>query len=207
LDHLDRARWESQAVVDLGWIPNGYAWLFARAGHLSLGIAGLRIRGRVLKRAYWQFLNSLGLSRYSIERWSGGIIPMAVGNPTACQGRVALVGDAAGLADPLTGEGIYHAVLSGQLAARAIETSLAQNRGDLDAYQQSVEDQIMPEIRAARTFARIMGLMPRRLFNLIKLDGRVWQAGCSLVRGDTTYAAIKDRIGSLGGLYAILRRT
>jgi hypothetical protein len=64
---------------------------------------------------------------------------------------------------------------------------------------------IMPEIRAARFFARIPRLIPGRLFNAVKLDSRIWNAACSLLRGETTYTAIENRVRSLGGLYRLLR--
>ena len=207
VDSRDLTRWKSQAVVDLGWISNGYAWLFPKSDHLSIGIACLHSHARDLKRAYLQFASSLHLSRHVTDRWSAGIIPMCVGTPLVAQGRAVLAGDAAGLADPLTGEGIYNAVLSGQLAAHAVEDALLRGKADLQVYQRSVEERIVPEIRAARMFSRVLGLMPRRLLNLIKLDGRIWHAGCALVRGETTYTAIMDRISSLGGLYSILTRS
>ena len=200
----DLTKWKSQAVIDLGWISNGYAWLFPNTDHLSIGIACLRAKAKDLKRAYWQFLNSLKLNRYTIARWSADIIPMCAGQPLLTQGRVALLGDAAGLADPLTGEGIYHAILSAQLAAPVIKNALLYGKADLHNYQQSVEEKLMPQIRAARFFSRILGIMPRRLFNLIKLDSRIFKTGCSLLRGETSYTAIKDKIGTPGGLYSLL---
>jgi flavin-dependent dehydrogenase len=206
VDDADMSRWESRVVVDLGWIPGGYAWLFPKSDHLSIGIASLRKYARNLQPAYGRFLSSLDLNRHELKKSSSGVIRVCSGTPRVVHGRIALVGDAAGLADPLTGEGIHHALLSGQLAASAIEDAFVHSRADLDAYQQAVEDTIMPEIRAARAFSRVLRVTPKKLLDLVKKDDRIWRAGCSLVGGDTTYSAVMERVSSLGGLYSMLTR-
>jgi flavin-dependent dehydrogenase len=59
-----------------------------------------------------------------------------------------LVGDAAGLVDPLTGEGIYHAITTARLAAEAI---LGHDAGE--AYEKAVRDRVVPELEMARRYA------------------------------------------------------
>ena len=201
----DLARWRSTILVDLGRTVRGYAWLFPKKDHLSVGIACPSKEAHKLKRAYADFVDSLNLSRHSIMDRSVALIPMCVGKPRVVQGRVALLGDAAGLTDPLTGEGIYNALLSAHLAAPAIEGALRRGDCDLSAYQKSVEERIGPEIEAARFFRRIIFAMPRKMLDVARRDGRLWNAGCSLVRGDTTYSAIRGRVGTPGGLYSLLR--
>jgi geranylgeranyl reductase family protein len=127
----DLAKWKSQVVIDLGCISNGCAWLFPKTDHLSVGVVCLRAKAKDLKRAYWQFLNSLNLKHYTIAKWSADFIQTCAGQSLLTQGRVALLGDAAGLADPLTGEGIYHAILSARLVAPAIENALLNGRAEL----------------------------------------------------------------------------
>ena len=201
----DLARWRSRILVDLGRTVKGYAWLFPKKDHLSVGIACPTKEVQKMKRAYDQFVGSLSFSRHTIADRSVALIPMCVGKPRVVQGRVALLGDAAGLTDPLTGEGIYNALLSAQLAAPAIEGALQRGDSDLSAYQDSVEEKIRPEIEAARFFRRIIFAMPRKMLDVARHDGRLWNAGCSLVRGDTSYSAIKGRVGTPGGLYSLLR--
>ena len=201
----DLARWRSTILVDLGRTVKGYAWLFPKKDHLSVGIACPSKEAHKLKRAYADFVDSLNLSRHEIMDRSAALIPMCVGKPRVVEGRAALLGDAAGLTDPLTGEGIYNALLSAQLAAPAIEGALRRGDCDLSAYQKSVEEIIGPEIEAARFFRRIIFAMPRKMLDVARRDGRLWNAGCSLVRGDTTYSAIRGRVGTPGGLYSLLR--
>ena len=67
------------------------------------------------------------------------------------RGRAILVGDAAGLVDPMSGEGIYSAFVSGHLAAARILRFLDGKDPDLYPYEAAVEREIMAEIRAAKT--------------------------------------------------------
>ena len=131
----DLETWRSSVLVELGRTRRGYAWLFPKNDHLSIGIGSPVGEARDLKRHYRQFLDSLGLGRSSVATWSAGLISMYVGKPMVTRGRVALVGDAAGLADPFTGEGIHNAALSAQLAAPVIQGALLEGESDLHAYQ------------------------------------------------------------------------
>jgi geranylgeranyl reductase family protein len=115
----------TQEHVDLRFFPDfeGYIWVFPRDGHLSAGIAGkgkpaqelrsmleryLRERGIPLEGAtfYGHVIPSLGKSRWESNRVAG-------------DGWLA-VGDAAGLVDPVTGEGLYYAIRSADIAAEAL---------------------------------------------------------------------------------------
>jgi flavin-dependent dehydrogenase len=122
------------------------------------------------------------------------------------RGRAAVIGDAARLVDPLTREGIYNAVLSAHLAAAAIEGSLQRGEAGLEDYRHAVEEKIFPEMRIAGVFARVLTQLPQSLFRLLKQDTRVWRACCHLARGETDYAAIREGISGLGGLYNLALR-
>jgi len=119
------ARFGDRARFDFGIIPRGYCWVFPKREHLSVGVVSLR-RGRVnLGRALTTYLGALGIDPGPV-RPRGSLIPIRPCGQPWVRGRVLAVGDAAGLADPLTAEGISGAVLSGRLAAAAV------TRGDLN---------------------------------------------------------------------------
>jgi len=200
------AEWESQVRIDLGCIPAGYAWVFPKSEHLSIGIACLRDKARELKGCYGEFLNSLKLGKSSLIKWSGSLLPVCTGKTVVAQGRAVLLGDAAGLADPLSGEGLYNAILSAKLAAQAIFESLRAGMPRLDDYQRAVEEKILPEMRIAHIFSQVLNLLPQRLFWLLKRDERIWKNCCYLCRGETNYRTIKNKITSLGGLYNLVLR-
>ena len=205
VEDTEMEKWKSRILIDMGWTPKGYAWLFPKKDHLSIGVGAPVQKASILKKAYWQFLKSLIPGQYQVKSWSAGIIPMSKGKPQVVSGRIALLGDAAGLADPLTGEGIGNALLSARLAAPAIKNAVQYEVSRLQTYQTAVEEKIVPEIEAARFLSKVIYSVPKKLIDLAKHDGRLWNAGCALVRGETSYMAIKGRVGTLKGLYTILR--
>ena len=197
----DLLKWQSKVAIDIGCISAGYAWLFPKSDHVSVGIACLRLKAGELKQRYQKFLNSLRFNYYHVISSSGAILPICTGKTIVTRGRIALLGDAAGLADPLTGEGIYNAILSAKLAAPVIEKALAEGISELSEYSTAVSHNILPEMRFANMFAQIFIRLPDKVFKLMKHDERVWRGCCYLLRGDISYATIKERISSLSGVY------
>jgi len=208
VDSDELLKWKSQIAIELGRIPAGYAWVFPKTDHLSIGIGCLANEAKNLKRCYREFVDSLSLGHYTVGRWYGSVIPICTGQAVVTRDRAVLLGDAAGLADPLTGEGIYNAILSAQLAAPAIGEALIGGEVKLLDYRKSVEEKIMPEMRIAYVFSRVLAQFPHRLFKLLKRDERIWRECCHLLRGETDYSTIKDKMGPLSRLYDlfVLRR-
>jgi flavin-dependent dehydrogenase len=113
-------------VFDFAPLPGGYGWLFPKGDHINIGVgafapvdgaydAQLKSVTRALLMEY--SLQKLGIA--SLDNITGQYLGMG-GHAYVPRGRVLLVGDAAGLVDPLTGEGIHSAIVSGQAAAAAI---------------------------------------------------------------------------------------
>ena len=199
-------KWRSRVHVDLGCIPGGYAWVFPKRNHLSVGAGCLASRARSLRRVYQRFLNSLGIGSYTIARSSSHLIPTCTKGELVWQDKALLLGDAAGLADPLTGEGIYNAIRSARLAAPMIEDSLAGGEGRLHDYQQIVERKMMSELRIARALSRDFVRFPRLVFAMLGRSDGLWRAICDLTLGETDYAAIKVKIGGFRGILSRLLR-
>jgi geranylgeranyl reductase family protein len=198
-----RQKWNSRVTIDLGRV-SGYAWVFPKYDHLSIGIACHRSQVKGLKHHYEEFLDSLNLGPHNIARWSGALIPMCKGKVSAVRGRALLLGDAAGLADPLTGEGIYNAILSAHLAAPIIERSLQNNPSCLLEYQVALEKEILPNLKIANFISNVLLRLPSISFKALNRDERIWRTGCNILRGETDYVAIKKRMNSLGGIYTLL---
>jgi geranylgeranyl reductase family protein len=202
----DMVKWRSRVLIEIGRITAGYAWVFPKADHLSIGIGCLSLNAKYLKKQYYEFLNSLNLENPEIKHWGSAFIPVCTGQPVVHKGRVALIGDAAGLADPLTGEGIHNAIISARLAAIALKNSIDGGNTDFKEYAGFVENLIVPEMKLANTFAKIFTLFPHRIFKLMQQDERVWLGCCQLLLGDRSYLDVKNRLNSLGGIYNFLFR-
>jgi len=108
-----------------GAIRWGYAWIFPKADHLSVGIAALRPKRGELQTLLAHEMSCRGIDlRQGIRQ--GHTIPLFTRPRPVATNRTLLVGDAAGLVDPLTGEGIRFALKSGRLAATALATETPQ---------------------------------------------------------------------------------
>jgi geranylgeranyl reductase family protein len=200
------AKWKSRAQMDLGCIPGGYAWVFPKRNHLSIGVGCLASKARHLNRHNQKFLNSLSIGSYTIARSSSHLMPTCTKERLVWQDKALLLGDAAGFADPLTGEGIYNAIQSAQLAAPVIENSLLTGKVGLQDYQQIVEKKIMSELRIARTLSKTIFRFPRLAFGMFNRSDEVWRAICSFMLGEIDYAAIKGEAGGFKGIFNLLFR-
>lgn len=98
----------------------GYSWIFPKGGFLSVGIGNLG-QNADLRHHLVRIMNSHGISLEGIKI-HGHPIPIFNPNVKINTGRVLLAGDAAGLADPFSGEGIRPAIKSGRIAAECILT-------------------------------------------------------------------------------------
>lgn len=117
---LDGAAYEGSAWVELGVVPGGYGWVFPKADHANLGVGGWLDEGPRLRDHLDRLARRHGVDPAELVGVRGHRLPMRVLGAPAARGRVLLVGDAAGLVDPLSGDGIYEAFVSAELAARAI---------------------------------------------------------------------------------------
>ena len=117
---LDPAPYRKTAWVELGVVPGGYGWVFPKGDHANLGVGGWLDEGPRLREHLDRLARMHGLDPSALAEVRGHRLPMRrLGSPAA-RGRVLLAGDAAGLVDPLSGDGIYEAFVSARLAADAI---------------------------------------------------------------------------------------
>ncbi len=122
--HEERAHSQVIAFARRGW--PAYAWSFPLGdGRANVGYGEVLPSGGPLQRAYLlRRLDEL-LPRAAVGAtdWRAHHLPLSSGRPRLPDGRVLFVGDAASLINPMTGEGIYYAVLSGSLAGRVAVSS------------------------------------------------------------------------------------
>lgn len=161
VNEADFARLSPLARFDVGVIDAGYAWMFPKRSHLSVGVLSMR-RGKVhLQSALDDYFKLLGIREpVKIEK-HGYVIPVTPRKGLLAKGRILLTGDAAGLADPVTAEGITHAILSGQLAARTLVDCAFDVGKVATLYQTRLEQDLLPELKAARCLARLLYEHPR----------------------------------------------
>jgi flavin-dependent dehydrogenase len=190
------ARYAEGARFDLGVPVGGYGWVFPKARHLSVGV-GAFMRSAVRRRLrdeLGRYLASLGLGEARALRVRGAPIPVAPRRDPA-RGRVLLAGDAAGLADPLTGEGISLAILSGRLAAEALLLARLEPRAAVRAYRSSLRREIIGDLRIARGLAWVLHRRPGLARRLVPRLGQLaGEALTEVIIGRRTY---RELVGSV----------
>jgi geranylgeranyl reductase family protein len=171
---------------DFDVVRGGYAWVFPKAGVLSVGVASWArgAGGRVLHEALRRYLVRIGIEPARVVRLRGHPIPVGGRCPAAALwSPVAVrVGDAAGLADPLFGEGISHALESAHFAAEAL---LAD---DLAGYARRVVREIYPGFRVAALAARVFYARPGPWFAVLGRMPRAADAAYTLAVGGSAGA-------------------
>lgn len=129
--------------IHFGVVRWGYAWIFPKRDTLTVGLGGLMRHNGDMRPLMQNFVQrSTGLREgYRIQ---GHHIPFGDARQTPGRGTVLLAGDAAGLVDPITGEGIAFAMESGHLAAQAVIGALKGGEAALPRYTRSLR----PALRA-----------------------------------------------------------
>lgn len=147
--------------IDFASARWGYGWVFPKKKTVTIGVGGILKKNLELKNNMRKFLAEKGVDdqKYKIK---GHHIPF--GNFLKLPGRknVLLSGDAAGYVDPITGEGIAYALLSGKIAVESIY-SIDRSAADsslLDTYLKNLRP-ITRSIRQANIFRWL--IFPKRL--------------------------------------------
>jgi geranylgeranyl reductase family protein len=174
--------------IDLAAAAWGYGWAFPKPGSITLGVGGLQARNPDLRQRLARYLARRG---GGTARVRGAFLPFGAFRTTPGRGRALLAGDAAGLVDPVTGEGIAWAMRSGQLAARAAAAALAASAPDsaLVRYATALRP-VLTELGRARTLRSIL-YQPRlrpAVLRLIACEPVLQRRYLALLSGELDYA-------------------
>ena len=186
-----------EIVIELTGDPPGYIWSFPRPDHLAVGIcaqADAGITAAALRAHTRRWIDAAQIaSGARLEPYAWPIPSLTAQDFAALPvagSRWALAGDAAGLVDPITREGIYFALASGAWIAEALAAA------DPGVYAERVRDDAVAELaRAARLKAgffrpAFMGLTIRALDE----SAAIRAVMADLVAGRQPYATLKWRL-------------
>jgi geranylgeranyl reductase family protein len=195
--------WRDKMGLDLGELKASYGWIFPKGDHLSVGVGGLAMiedYGSHLKRYDDKHTDARvpGRAVKRVIRSHGYLLPCRRPGAPIQRGRGLLVGDAAGLVEAFTGEGIFWAIRSGQIAARCIA------RGQMERYTEQLDAALMPDLVSARRWWRVYVSLPRACYSLPKRVPLFWHAVCKIVRGERRFRDIRRRLGPLGVIERLL---
>ncbi len=128
----------------------GYGWVFPKGDHLNIGVFSQCELSTRLKRDLDAFVALQGFGAWRSE--GPFAFPVPIRRPADALGtdRVLFAGDAAGLVNPVTGEGISAAILSGRLAAEAVSESLDTGRAVSASYARRIQAEVVPMTDGSR---------------------------------------------------------
>ncbi len=196
----------NQDHIDIQFLPKleGYIWVFPRCGHLSVGICGKGESAQSLRAR---------LERYMLERdisWKDGsfyghVLPSLESagwrrNRVAGDGWLA-VGDAGGLVDPITGEGLYYAMRSGDLASQILISDEHSMEVKANAYRTLIQRDFMADLEFGAMLAKqvflgrfLFSTVPARMVQFIRRSPRFTQLMQDLFAGTQPYLGLKGRL-------------
>ncbi|MGH3083673.1 MAG: hypothetical protein ACRDNP_06355, partial [Gaiellaceae bacterium] len=189
---VQRSRYARRAVIEFGIVPGGYGWVFPKGDHVNVGVGGWIHQGPRLRAHLARLCREHGVPRDALTEVRGYRLPLRRPGSSPARGRTALVGDAAGLVDPVSGDGIYEALLSAQLAADAALDIIAGRTTDFSGYAEELQ-QVLALSAAASWRAKLaLERFPRLSFALLQAP-QAWRAMEQLMRADATHP------GAIGG--------
>ncbi|MEI7499813.1 MAG: geranylgeranyl reductase family protein [Bacteroidota bacterium] len=185
--------------LDWGAFPGGYGWVFPKGDHFSIGVGGPASLSKWMMPYYKNFIEYLDtgsglqvIETTSLKSWP---IPVRIRKSRFHNGRILVAGDAGGLTDPLTGEGIYYAIRSGKLAAATCYEYLQSSVNSLESYSQAVNDELMNELVEANRIKFIFNTAPLKIHRFVRDNERAWRAFGKVLRGERMYADVKMGFG------------
>jgi Dehydrogenases (flavoproteins) len=195
-----------QAHIDIQFYPRfeGYIWVFPRNGHLSVGICGKGESAGSLRTRLEAYMRLKGLNIAGSQLYAH-VLPSLEksswrANRVAGEGWLA-VGDAAGLVDPITGEGIYYAVRSADLAAGLLISGAHAPAAQPEAYRSLLEHDFTADLEFAARLAKRLFLgsflykdVPARMIQFMRKSPTYCELMQDLFAGTQNYLDLKSRL-------------
>jgi geranylgeranyl reductase family protein len=195
-----------QPHIDIQFLPGlqGYIWVFPRCGHLSVGIGAKSESAQSLRQRLEKYMDERGIA-WKGARFYSHLLP-SLDWPAWKTNRVAgdgwlAVGDAAGLVDPITGEGIYYAMRSGDLAAQILLNEGLAPAQKSEAYRATLESDFARDLEFGASFAQrvfmekfLFEAVPARMVQFIRRSPRFRALMQELFAGTQGYLTLKGRL-------------
>ena len=129
----------STLTLELATVPGGYGWIFPKGDHINLGVGGWESEGPKLRDHLAILCARHGVRMEDLEKLRGYRMPLRRAWGGAARGPVALVGDAAGLIDPFSGDGMFEAFTSSELVSEVALDVLAGRARTMEPYGRRLE--------------------------------------------------------------------
>ena len=184
-------------ILSFGYLRYGYAWIFPNKERVVVGMGGLNRKNKHLTGKFNTFLSDYHLNTLDSLETRGHPLPFGsfIPKPLCPGGNILLIGDAAGLVDPILGEGIYQAQKSGELAAQAIIEKFENNKDPESNFLNLLRTHLLHEIIYARKYR---WFLYNNINHILKYRSIKWAATffdklVELGHGDRSYQRLKKK--------------
>lgn len=196
---------DQQPHIDIQFLRHleGYIWVFPRRGHLSVGICGKGESAQCLRARLEKYMDERGMSRANATFY-GHMLPSLEfngwrNNRLAGDGWMA-AGDAGGLVDPITGEGLYYAIRSGDLASKVLIADQEPAKR-AEQYRQAVNRDFGHDLTYGSGLAKRMfgsyilfSSVPSRMVYFMQRSPKFCDVMQDLFAGTQPYLELKNRL-------------
>jgi geranylgeranyl reductase family protein len=182
---LPPGRYHGRLVMELGTVRGGYGWVFPKGDHANFGVGGWASEGPALRDHLRRLCAAHDVSFEDLEELRGYRLPLRSARSALAKGRALLVGDAAGLIDPVSGDGMFEGFLSAQYASDAVLAVLAGRESTLEPYGARLARRLAAHLWTSWGIKVALDRFPRIAFSLATLPP-VWRGIEAVLRGDVS---------------------
>jgi flavin-dependent dehydrogenase len=184
------AKWRESVLINTADYPWGYAWVIPRYPVLNIGVGSFhanRLRLQPLLREW--VAAKLGPDAGRGHAMLAHPLPYRYQPARLAKERALLVGDAAGLMDALSAEGIYSALYSASLAA---QTVIAQSPHDasLEIYDHRLQRELWPGLKAAAKLALMFYPLPGMWSKIFLANPNLIEQYLKVAQGQAPYSSL-----------------
>ena len=176
-------RYTDRLVLEFGTVPGGYGWIFPKGSHLNVGVGGWKSEAPNLRAHLARLCEAHGFDRASLTDVRAHHLPFRKRGSSLAVGKIALIGDAAGLADPLSGDGIYEAALSARFAAEHALRILAGDQDGFNGYARELTAHLSPLMRISWPAKYAFDRFPTVSFMIAKTP-QFWKLVTQMMLGE-----------------------
>ncbi|MBV9762502.1 MAG: NAD(P)/FAD-dependent oxidoreductase [Acidobacteriaceae bacterium] len=182
--------------IDWGTLPSGYGWIFPKQGSVNVGVGCPNQIARIARPYFNRFIEREQLLKPGVfdkTAVKGHQLPTLTHKTRFSSRNTLLVGDAAGLVEPFTGDGISAGLHSAEIAAEVIVRQLGTASTGLSEYDRRVRAEIAPEIFLSRKLLSFFVVFPRMVHEIFKHNMKVWTAFCRVLRGEESFRIFRQK--------------